>query len=248
MSERRKKLGRVVQPQTARCVDQTAGTRSAHYLRFLAEAETRAVDPDEYLDMGDSDVDDFEAILDRVAAVLTGPRAHLEENPMSSSAKRACAILSPVSRILTQPDIGMETVPSPVPEDAMEVDFDAGVEPALVRRGAERADAMWEERADQTDMELCPDTTGECCNRDAVGILSWYATVGGIKTEQILVQECEMFRRCHMYEKSSIQTVISTTTSHKARRDETQLRVVTHEYADAMRVPEQHVNTHTHER
>ena len=136
--------------------------------------------------MDDSDTDDFEAIPDRVAAVLTGPRVYLEDNPMSSSAKRACAILPPVSRILTQPDVGMETVPLPVPEDAMEVDFDAGVEPALVRRGAERASAMWKERADQTDMEVCPDTAGECCNRDAVGILSWYATVGRIKTEQIL--------------------------------------------------------------
>ena len=60
------------------------------------------------------------------------------------------------------------------------------------------------ERADQTDMEVCPDTAGECCNRDLVGILSWYATVGGIKTEQILVQECEMFRRRQKYEKSSM--------------------------------------------
>ena len=55
----------------------------------------------------------------------------------------------------------METVPFPVPEDAMEVDFDAGVEPVLVRRGAKRASTMWEERADQTDVEVCPDTTGE---------------------------------------------------------------------------------------
>ena len=122
-----------------------------------------------------------------------------------------------MSRILTQPDIGMETVPLPVPEDAMEVDFDAGVEPALVRRGAKRASAMWEERADQTDMEVCPDTVGECCNCDAVETFSWYATVGGIRTEQ----ECEMFRRRHKYEKSSMQTVISTTTSHKAKRGET---------------------------
>ena len=50
--------------------------------------------------------------------------------------------------------------------------------------------------------------------------VSWYATVGGIETEQTLVQECEMFRRRHEYEKSSAQTVISTTTSHKAKRDE----------------------------
>ena len=44
--------------------------------------------------------------------------------------------------------------------------------------GAKNVSAMWEERADQTDMEVCPHTTGECCNRDAVETLSWYATVG----------------------------------------------------------------------
>ena len=118
-------------------------------------------------------------------------------------------------------------MPLHVPENAMEVGFDAGVEPVLVQRGAERASAVWEERADQTDMVLCPDTTGECCNRDAVGILSCYATVGGIKTEQMLVEECEMFRRRHKYEKSSMQTV-----------DGFQPIVVTLEYADAMRVLE----------
>ena len=52
-----------------------------------------------------------------------------------------------------------------------------------------------------------------------------------------------MFRRRHEYEKSSMQTVISTITSHKAKRDEAQLRVVTHEYADAMRVPEHYAST-----
>ena len=102
---------------------------------------------------------------------------------------------------------------------------------------------MREERADQTDMEVCPHTTGECCNRDAVETLSWHATVGGIKTEQTQVQECEMFRRCQKYEKSSMQTVISTTTSHKAKRDETQPRIVTLEYADAMRAPEHCAST-----
>ena len=44
VSERRKKLGRVVQTETEECIDQTAGTRSADYLRFLAEAEIKAVD------------------------------------------------------------------------------------------------------------------------------------------------------------------------------------------------------------
>ena len=98
----------------------------------------KAVDPDQCLDMDDSDADDFEVIPDRDAAVLTFPRVHLEDNPMSSSAKRACAIPPPVSRILTQPATGIGTVPLPVPEDAMEVDFDAGVEPVLVRRGTKR--------------------------------------------------------------------------------------------------------------
>ena len=158
---------------------------------------------------------------------------------MSSSAKRACEIPLPVSRIPTQADIEKGTVPLPVPEDAMEVDFDAGVEPASVRGGAKRASALWEERADQTDMEVSLDTSGECCNRDAVETLSWYATVGGVRTEQ----ECEILRRCHEYEKSSMQTVISTTTSHKAKKDETQSRVVTHEYADAMRVLEHYAST-----
>ena len=242
VSERREKLGHVVQPETVQRVDQTAGTRSADHLRFLAEAEMKAVDSDQCFDTDDSEADDFEAILGRNAAVLTGPRLHLEDNPMSSSAKRACAIPPPVSRILTQPDVGMVTVPLPVPEDAMEVDFDAGVEPVLVRRGTKRASSMREVRADQTDMEVCPDTAGECCNRDAFETLSWHATA--IKTEQIPVQECEMPRRCHKYEKSSMQTVISTTTSHKAKRDETQPRVVTLEYADAMCAPEHYASTH----
>ena len=53
MSERLKKLGCVV-TETVQSVDQTAGTRSEDYLRFLAEVEMRAVDPDEYLDVDDS--------------------------------------------------------------------------------------------------------------------------------------------------------------------------------------------------
>ena len=101
----------------------------------------------------------------------------------------------------------------------------------------QRESVRWEERADQTDMEVCPDTTGECCNRDAVETLSCYSTVVGIGTEQ----ECEKFRRRHEYEKSSMQTVISTTTSHEAKRDETLPRV--HECADAMRAPEHHAST-----
>ena len=129
---------------------------------------------------------------------------------MFSSTKRACKIFSPVPNPHTARH---RTVSLLVPEDAMEVDFDAGVEPALVRRGAKRVSAMWQERADQTDMEVCPDIAGECCDCDAVETLNCNATVGGIRTDQ----ECKMFRRRHVYEKSSMQTVISKTTSTKPR-------------------------------
>ena len=60
VSERRKKLGCVVQPDTVQRVDQTGTTRSADYPSFLAEAEVKAVDPNQCLDMDDSDADDFE--------------------------------------------------------------------------------------------------------------------------------------------------------------------------------------------
>ena len=54
-------------------VDQTDGmTRSADYLNFLAEAEMKAVEPEQSLDMDDSEADDLEDIPGRVAAVLTG--------------------------------------------------------------------------------------------------------------------------------------------------------------------------------
>ena len=157
----------------------------------------------------------------------------LKDNLISTSAKRACEISHLMSRILPQPDVEMGTIPVPVPEDTTEVYLTAGVEPASVRRGAKRTSSMWVERADQNDMEVCKDTTGKCCKRDAVEILDWHATVGGIRTEPMQIQECGMFRRRHKYEKSSMQTVISTTTSHNAKRDETQTRVVTREYADA---------------
>ena len=195
----------------------------------------RAVDPDEYLDMDDSDADDFDPIPDRVCCCLDWSQG--------ASGGQSDVFVSKES--LQNPSSG---VPEPdtarhwngtvlVLEGAMEVDFDAGVEPSLVRRVAKRANAMWEERADQTDMEVCPDTAGEYCDCDAVETLSWCATVGGIRTEQ----ECEMFRWPHKYEKSSMQTVICTTT--RAKRDEAQLRVVTHEYTDAMCVPEHYAST-----
>ena len=146
---------------------------------------------------------------------------------MFSSAKRACEIFPPVPRIPTQPIIEMGTVWTSMLE--------------WNQRCSKRykVSAMWEERADQICMEVCPNITCECCNRDAVETLSWYATVGGIRTEQ----QYEMFRRRHEYDKSSMETVISTTTSHKAKKDWTQSGVVTHKYADAMRVPGHYAST-----
>ena len=44
----------MVETETEECIDQTAGTRSADYLSFLAEAEMKAVDADQCLDMDDS--------------------------------------------------------------------------------------------------------------------------------------------------------------------------------------------------
>ena len=132
---------------------------------------------------------------------------------MSPSAKRACEIPPPVSRIPTQPDIEMGTVPLPVPEDAMEVDFAAGVEPALAQRESVR------------------------CGRNVLVKPTWKYV------QTLLVSTATLTQRRHEYEKSSMQTVISTTMSHRAKRDEAQLRVVTHEYVDAMRVPEHYAST-----
>ena len=124
----------------------------------------------------------------------------------------------------------------------MEVDLDVGVGPASARRDAKRANSMWEQRADQVDMEVCLDSTGECCECDAGEVLNRNATVAGIRSQPTQMQECEVSKRRRKYEESSIETVISTTTSHKAKRDEAQPRVVTHEYADAMRAPEHCAN------
>ena len=79
VSGRRKKLGRVVQTETEKCIDQTAGTRSTDYLRFLAEAEMKAADPDEYLDSaggasgGQSDVSVSKESLQKPSSGVPDP-------------------------------------------------------------------------------------------------------------------------------------------------------------------------------
>ena len=57
----REKLGCATQSKMMQRVHKAAWTkRDADYLSFLAEAERRAVDPDQCLDKNGSDVDDFE--------------------------------------------------------------------------------------------------------------------------------------------------------------------------------------------
>ena len=161
--------------------------------------------------------------LDRVAQPETVQNVHqtagtkrcAEDHPMSSSGKRAHTIPLLVSRILLKSDVG--------------------VGPASVRRDAKRTSSMWEERADQTNMEACSDTASK--------VLGWRATVAGIRSETTQLQKCEMLMRRRMYEKSSTETVISTKTSHKAKRDEIQPRVVTNEHADAMLAPDHYAST-----
>ena len=171
-SERRKKLGRGAQPEMMQRVHQTTGTnRSADYLSFLAEAERRAVDSDQCLDMDDSDVDDFGVIPDRDAAVLSGPRVHLEDNPTSSSAVRE-----------RETELAQSLIRCPESYHSLMLKWGRcrcrcqkmrwrwtqtlRVVPASVRRVQREPVRLWAERADQTDMEVCSDTTDECCDCD----------------------------------------------------------------------------------
>ena len=135
-----------------------------------------------------------------------GTKRGAEDHPMSSSAKRAHAIPSLVFLILLQSDVE--------------------VGPASVQRDAKRTSSMCEEPADQPGMEACLDTAGECCDCDAGEVLGWNAKVDGIRSEPTQLQESEMFKRRRKYEKPTIETVNSTKTSHKAKRDEVQSRVV----------------------
>ena len=74
---------------------------------------------------------------DTLKRQAVGLKRGAEDNPMSSSAKKAHTPPPQLSQILPQPDVEMETasVPVPVPEDAMEVN------------------ALCEETVDQPDME-----------------------------------------------------------------------------------------------
>ena len=96
------------------------------------------------------------------------------------------------------------------------------------------------ERTDQTDIEVCPDTTGEWCNRDAVETLelvcdSWR------KSGQSKHTRCS--GRRHEHETLFMQRVISNNVPIKPRETKPRLRIVTHEYADAKCVPEHYAST-----
>ena len=118
---------------------------------------------------------------------------------MSSSAKRAHTIPPVVSQILLQSDVEMET--------------------ASVQRDAMRVSSMRGECVDQPDMEACFDTAGECHDCDAGQAPSWNVTVAGIRAESTQMQKYEMFKRRRKSKRSPTETVISTKTFHKAKRE-----------------------------
>ena len=89
-------------------------------------------------------------------------------------------------------------------------------------------------------MEACLNTAGECRRCAAGEVL---ATVARVRSEPTQMQECEVFKWSLRYKKSSIETVISTRMSHKAKRDKVQARIVIPECADAMRVSEHYAST-----
>ena len=157
---------------------------------------------------------------------------------MFSSEKRAHAIHPPAPQILSQLRVEMEMMP--VPKDAMEAQPDVEMKTKSVRSGTKRASSTWEDCADKINMEACLNTVGECHRCDADEIL---ATVAGVRSEHTQLQECEVFKWRRRYRRSSMQTVISTTMPHEAKRNRAQPRIVIPEYADAMRASEHHAST-----
>ena len=152
-----------------------------------------------------------------------GMKRGAEDNPSSSSAKRAHTPPLPLSQILPQPDVEMGTVPVPVPEDAVEVN------------------ALCEEPVDPPHMEAFYDAasydhyTGEILDRDA--------TLAGIGGELTQMQEFGVFEWKRKCQKPPNEKVISTKMFHKAKRDEVGSSVVAREYANEVFAPEHHAGT-----
>ena len=125
-----------------------------------------------------------------------GMKRDAEEDPMSSSAKRAHTRPPPLSQILPQPDVEMETVP--VSEDAMEVN------------------SLCEEPADPPDMEKFFDAAGEFYDHYTGDILDRVATIAGIGAGLTEMQEFGVFEWKRKSEKPPSEKVISTKMFHKA--------------------------------
>ena len=164
-----------------------------------------------------------------------GVKRRAEVNLMFSSGKRARAIHPPVPQILSQLRVDMKMMS--VPEDAMEARTDVEMETESVRSGTKKASSTWEDCA---DTEACLNTAGECRRCDANEVLT---TVAGVGSEPTQMQECEVFEWRHRSKRSSIETVISTRMSYKAKRNRAQPSIVMPEYADAMRVSEHYAST-----
>ena len=133
-----------------------------------------------------------------------GMKRGAEDNPMSSSAKRAHTKKKELSQTLPQPDVEMGTasVPVPVPEDAMEVN------------------AFCEETVDPPDMEAFFEAAGEIHDHYTGEILDRDATIVGIRAELTQMQEFGVFERKRKSEKPPNEKVISTKMFHKAKGDE----------------------------
>ena len=104
---------------------------------------------------------------DTLKRQAVGMKRGAEDNPMSSSAKRAHTPPPQLSQILPQPDVEMVTasVPVLVPEDAMEVN------------------ALCEETVDPPDMQAFFDAAGEFYDHYTGEILDRDAAIVGIRAE-----------------------------------------------------------------
>ena len=136
---------------------------------------------------------------DTLERQAVGLKRGAEDNPLSSSAKRAHTPPSQLSRILPQP---------PVPEDAMEVN------------------ALCEETVDPPDMEVFVVAVGEFYDHYTGEILDRDATIAGIRAELTQMQEFGVFEWKRKSEKPPNEKVISTKMFHKAKGDEVRSRIV----------------------
>ena len=137
---------------------------------------------------------------------------------MFSSAKRAHAIHPPVSPDLVRSCV-VEMEMMPVPEDAMEAqpDVEMGTEP--VRSGHKES---------QFDV----------CRQDQHGSMSgycWWVPLPESDQNPHSCKSAKCFKWRRRYNRSSMQTVISTRMLHEAKRNRAQPSIVIPEYADAMR-------------